>query len=168
MNLTIPLSPEMEANIRAWVAYYKAHPEYIGVPSGLWNGGQPTYQSRIVIQDQTRELFEAIAAQFDLPVNDWTSRYGGLKNYETKRLSGGPDIMHSIRLEGAGAASVEVTGSPKVTWGVGPAPGVMDPARSGVSAGVGSPFQGAAGEYLSWSYESEDKGSREMRPQLLG
>lgn len=63
MKLTITLSPTEEANLRAWAQWLRTHPEYIGVTSGDWNGGQATYQSRIVLEEQTAERFDEIAAQ---------------------------------------------------------------------------------------------------------
>jgi hypothetical protein len=64
MKLTITLSPIEEANLRAWVQWYQQHPEAVGKPSGAWNGGKPDYQTRVVLEEQTRERYDEIAAQF--------------------------------------------------------------------------------------------------------
>lgn len=68
MKLTITLSPTEEANLRAWERWLRTHPEYIGVTSGDWNDGQATYQSRIVLEEQTAARYEEIAAQLMPPL----------------------------------------------------------------------------------------------------
>ena len=63
-KLTITLTDSEKVNIAGWVQHYRANPQYVGVTSGNWNNGNPDYQSRIVLEAQTRARFEEIAAQF--------------------------------------------------------------------------------------------------------
>lgn len=69
MKLTITLSASEEANIRATIDYLRRNPQYIGVtapPPGYgWHPEDPRFQPRNVLEEQTRERFEEIAAQFD-------------------------------------------------------------------------------------------------------
>lgn len=95
MKLSIDLSAKEEANIRAWVAYMRAHPEYVGVASGNWNNGTPDYQTRLVLEEQTRARFDEIAAQFDAPaaarVQD---HYGANDMHDMVRgLNVNPDVL---------------------------------------------------------------------------
>jgi len=69
VNLTVTLPPGSKEynDVLAWRNYYRDHPEYIGIATGQWNDGKPNYQTRIVLEDQTRERFNQIDAQFANP-----------------------------------------------------------------------------------------------------
>lgn len=64
MDLTITLTDLEYGNIAGWVNYYKANPQYIGLPTPPNPTQPPTWQTRIVLESQTRARFEQIAAQF--------------------------------------------------------------------------------------------------------
>lgn len=64
-KLTITLSQKEKDDIGNWVAKYRAHPELIGTTR---EGGGSDWQTRIVLDEQTRARFEEIAAQFSADV----------------------------------------------------------------------------------------------------
>lgn len=68
MKLTVTLSAKEESDVRGWDNYYKAHPEYVGVPpppNARWPN--PNYQSRIVLDSTDRLRFDEITAQMAAP-----------------------------------------------------------------------------------------------------
>jgi hypothetical protein len=67
-KLTITLNEVEESNIHGWVNYLAANPQYIGVPGRMTPGGPINLQTRIVLEDQSRERFNEIAAQFGVVV----------------------------------------------------------------------------------------------------
>jgi hypothetical protein len=74
MRLYVDLNPVEEANVRRWWQHLRDNPQYIGVP-GSWPvnppppGAVPTWQQRIVLEDQTRARYDQIAAQFESPIS---------------------------------------------------------------------------------------------------
>lgn len=68
MKLTITLSTLEENNMRGWVNYLVANPQYIGVAGRMSASGVIDVQTRLVLEEQTRARFEEIAAQFGVTV----------------------------------------------------------------------------------------------------
>lgn len=62
--ITLDLNQQEYNDTWGWVNYYRAHPEYIGIPTGDWNDGNPNYQTRIVLSDYTKARFDQLNAQF--------------------------------------------------------------------------------------------------------
>lgn len=107
--------------------------------------------------------------QPDTAVDNLTEgQYGKVPLYKTLRVNSAPNIWNAIQLSEAGRASVEVTGSAWVFYGVGPAPGVLYADKAVAGAGTAGTFVCAKDEWLSWKWTSEGTASREARPQLLG
>lgn len=69
-RVTLDLNQNEYNNVWGWVNYYRKNPQYIGVPTGEWHDGHPDYQTKIVLEDQTRARFDQLSAQFpsDVPV----------------------------------------------------------------------------------------------------
>lgn len=63
-RITLDLTQSEYNDVWGWVNYYRAHPQYVGVPTGDWNNGAPTYQSAIVLSDTTKARFDQLSAQF--------------------------------------------------------------------------------------------------------
>lgn len=72
MKLTITLTPFEESNIHGWLNDLIAHPQYIGKTKADGLPPRPDgimpWQTRIVLESQTRERFEEIAKQFGVVV----------------------------------------------------------------------------------------------------
>lgn len=68
-RISLQLNDVEDGNINGWVNWLRANPQYIGVYGRapqpvLPPGFQITWQTRIVLEDQTRARFEELAAQF--------------------------------------------------------------------------------------------------------
>lgn len=70
-KLTITLTESEKGNIGGWVNFLASNPQFIGVP-GRGDPNNPnrpiTWQTRIVLEDQSRARFEEIAAQFGVSI----------------------------------------------------------------------------------------------------
>lgn len=62
--ITLDLNQNEYNDVWGWVNYYRAHPQFIGVPDGEWHDGNPDYQTKIVLSDSTRARFDQLNAQF--------------------------------------------------------------------------------------------------------
>jgi len=117
MILEITLSATEEANIRAWQAYLAAHPEYIGKTTGDWIPGAPTYQTKIVLEEQTRARYDEIAAQLGggIPVDDEGELVPGAapKDFTFK-----PGRARAYRSSGSGGGSASVAEGSEGVYGV--------------------------------------------------
>lgn len=128
MKLEITLSATEQANIRAWQSYLASHPEYIGKTTGDWIPGAPTYQTKIILEEQTRERYEEIAAQVaghtgipvdvaeveltpGAPPNDFTFKSGRARAYRNAGTVAG-NASASVAEGGAGLYGVVLDSAP--------------------------------------------------------
>lgn len=79
MILSIELSANEEANMRAWAAYLAAHPEFVGkIPTPGTN--PPDGQWKIILEEQTAARYNEIAAQFGVSTPDQLPAWGTQPN----------------------------------------------------------------------------------------
>lgn len=89
-----------------------------------------------------------------------------LAAFETRVISdGSPGVIYAVQAGADGGFSVEISGSPLVTFSAGEK-GVFDPSRTTQGAGTGTPQRVLAGEWCNWTYVAGNSGQT-MRPQLL-
>lgn len=73
--LGVTLNATELGNIKGWLNFLHDHPQYIGVPGSVPQnvppGWTPTWQTRIVLEDQTKERFREILFQFTTEELGW-------------------------------------------------------------------------------------------------